>query len=88
MNENKYLPQEALTFYNYEDAAIVQRKLIEAGYCVLMSREETLWLLNWVWTPTPADRNGVVLFNREEYEDWWWNFYKDHPELNRYDDTE
>ena len=77
---DKYLEQDSLTFESYEDAATVQKILIENGYCTMMSREEHLWLLNWVWTERFADRNGVIFVNRAEYEyneDEW---LEKHPE--------
>lgn len=75
-----FLEQEALTFDSYASAAEVQKILLENGYCTMMSREEHLWLLNWVWTSTPADRNEVIFINREVYEEEEWNWVKDHPE--------
>ena len=77
---DKYLEQDSLTFESYEDAAVVQKILIENGYCTMMSREEHLWLLNWVWTEKFADRNGVIFVDRAMYEyneDKW---LKKHPE--------
>lgn len=77
---DKYLEQDSLTFESYEDAATVQKVLIENGYCTMMSREEHLWLLNWVWTEKFADRNGVIFVDRAMYEyneDKW---LKKHPE--------
>ena len=77
----KYLEQEALSFESYEDAAAVQKILLENGYCVMMSREEHLWLLNWVWTEQFANRNDVVFINRAQYEYEWDAFEKRHPEI-------
>ena len=77
---DKYLEQDSLTFESYEDAAAVQKILVENGYCTMMSREEHLWLLNWVWTEKFADRNGVIFVDRAMYEyneDKW---LKKHPE--------
>ena len=82
---DKYLEQDSLTFESYEDAAAVQKILIENGYCTMMSREEHLWLLNWVWTEKFADRNGVIFVDRAMYEyneDKW---LKKHPEYTEED---
>lgn len=75
-----FLEQEALTFSTFEEAAAVQKILLENGYCVMMSREEELWLLNWVWTDHPADRNDVIFINRAQYECDEWEWLKNHPE--------
>ena len=79
----EYLDSESLVFSTFEEAASVQKILIENGYCVLMSREEHLWVLNWVWTSTPADRNGVIFISREVYEQEEWEWIKQHPESVR-----
>lgn len=76
---DKFLEQDALVFDSYEDAAEVQKILIKNGYCVMMSREESFWLLNWVWTETPADRTEVIFINREDYEDNEYEWFKKHP---------
>lgn len=75
----KFLEQEALAFHSFEEAAAIQKILLENGYCVMMSREEHLWLLNWVWTEQFADRNGVIFINRAQYECEWDAFEKRHP---------
>lgn len=77
---NKFLEQESLTFESYEDATTVQKILIENGYCTMMSREEHLWLLNWVWTEEFANRNGVIFVNRVEYEYNEHEWFRKHPE--------
>ena len=77
----KYLEQDALASESYEDAAAVQKVLLENGYCVMMSREEHLWLLNWVWTEHFADRNDVIFINRGQYEYEWDAFEERHPEI-------
>ena len=76
----KFLEQEALAFHSFEEAAVVQKILLENGYCVMMSREEHLWLLNWVWTERFADRNDVIFINRAQYECDEWEWLQQHPE--------
>lgn len=77
-----FLPQSALTFSTFEQAAAVQKVLLENGYCVLMSREENLWLLNWIWSERGADRNDVIFYDRGEYECEEWAWRENHPEYN------
>lgn len=85
---DEYLEQSGLAFDTYDVAATVQKILLEQGYCVMMSREEDLWILNWVWTETPADRNDVIFINRGKYECEWWAFMKNHPEIEWKDDED
>ncbi len=77
---DKYLEQDALTFESYEDASAVQKILLENGYCTMMSREEHLWLLNWVWTEQFANRNEVIFIDRASYEYNEYEWLKKHPE--------
>lgn len=79
----KFLEQEALAFHSFEEAAAVQKILLENGYCVMMSREEHLWLLNWVWTEQFADRNDVIFINRAQYECDEWEWLQQHPEYGK-----
>lgn len=77
----KYLPQEAIAVHSYEDACALQKVLVENGNCVMLSREENLWLVNWIWTETPADRNCVIFTSRDEYECNMWKWHQDHPDV-------
>ena len=74
-----YLDSEALAFDNYEDAAMCIKLLVDNGYCAMLSREEHLWLVNWVWTETPADRNDVIFISRSKYECDMYDWAKKHP---------
>ena len=51
----------------------------------MMSREEHLWLLNWVWTEKFADRNGVIFVDRAMYEYNEYEWLKKHPEYTEED---
>ena len=63
-----YLPQDGLCVKSYEDAVAIQKILIENDYCVMMSREEDLWVLNWLWSENRANRNDVIFTSRADYE--------------------
>ena len=74
-----YLPQDCLTFDNYDDAVTVQKILLCNGYCTMMGQEEQLITLNWIWTDR-ADRNGVIFIDRAQYECNEWQWLQSHPE--------
>lgn len=74
-----YLPQDCLTFDNYDDAATVQKILLRNGYCTMMGQEEQLITLNWIWADS-ADRNNVIFTDRAQYECDEWEWLKNHPE--------
>lgn len=76
-----YLPQDCLTFDNYDDAVTVQKILLRNGYCTMMGQEEQLITLNWIWTDR-ADRNGVIFIDRGLYDSQEDEWIKHHPEVN------
>ena len=86
MIEN-YLPQEGIACHDFEDAAALMKILIKNGYCVMRSREEELWIVNWIWSEGDADRNDVILYDRATYECDWLNFCNNHPEIT-WDDND
>lgn len=63
------LPQDALVVDNVEDAFTIAKILIENNNAVLITREEKLWCINWIWCPNgEANRNDVIFTSKEEYE--------------------
>lgn len=49
------------------NATSIVNSLISEGYVVMVSLEDNLWILNYIWTDG-ADRNEVVFVSREELE--------------------
>ena len=66
----KYLDSECLTFNNLQEATTVADILMKNGYAVLLTREEYLYVINWVWCESgTANRNDVVFRNRGAIDD-------------------
>ena len=85
----KFLEQEAIAVDSFEDASTLMKILVENGNCAMLSREENLWLVNWVWTDGGrADRNDVIFINRSSFECDLWEWQKKHPELKYEEDEE
>lgn len=42
--------------------------LLEEDYVVMISREEQLYIINYIWSDT-GSRNDVVFMSREEFDD-------------------
>lgn len=63
----KYIPDGELTFNRYGDAVSVAKTLMDNGYVVMLSKEEDLFILNWVWSET-ADRNDTVFMSRCDFD--------------------
>lgn len=50
-----------------ESALEIVKILVEEEYCVLLSKEESLYIINYEYSEF-SDRNNVVFMNREDFE--------------------
>ena len=67
------LEQDGIAVDSYEDASGLQRILVENGYATMITKEEHLWVVNWVWCDSGfADRNDVIFINRADFETQLW----------------
>lgn len=55
-----------IAFKSCENCMEVARILVEENNVVLISREEDLWILNFVYSEH-SDRNDVVFMSQEEF---------------------
>lgn len=66
----KVLPNE-IALDNYEDVNAILPVLVNNGYAVMVTREENLWIVNYIYACDngcdQADRNNVVLMNKETF---------------------
>lgn len=83
----KYLPQDGIAVHSFEDATALMQILLNNGNCVMISREENLWIVNWLWSERDADRNDVIFTDRAAYECDWFDFCHNHPEI-KWEDEE
>ena len=73
-SEPDLIPKNELVFDSFEDCmavlkATTQNEVDRTGdYCVLVSREENLYVLNFQYS-NHCDRNNVVFMDRDEFED-------------------
>ena len=66
----KYITDNEIAIKNKDTALKMAEMLISEGYCVMLSTEEQLYIINYVWTsPIEADRNDVIFLSREKFED-------------------
>lgn len=56
-----------LSFFNEDEALQVAAILMRNNYCVLLSKEEDLTIINYEWSEN-ADRNGVTFMNAETFD--------------------
>lgn len=63
---------------------VLSNVLLDQGYVVMISREEDLYILNYIWSERGADRNDVVFMDRCDLEE---HFYEvDEEEEEEEDD--
>lgn len=74
MVDFNYLPKEEIAVDNFEDAVTIQKILLKNHNAVMMTQEENLYVLNWIWCDgNQADRNKVIFVSREDYEMAEWS---------------
>lgn len=56
-----------IAFHNKENALKVAEILLEEDNCVLLSKEEDLYIVNYEYSQY-SDRNDVIFMDREEFE--------------------
>lgn len=56
-----------IAFRNKENALKVAEILVEEDNCVLLSKEEDLYVVNYEYSQY-SDRNDVIFMDREEFE--------------------
>lgn len=72
------VPKIELVFDNFEDAMAVVQAAIRSDnehrgdYCVLVSREENLYVLNFLYSQC-SDRNNVVFMDRGVFDEYYYN---------------
>ena len=64
-----YVTNNEIALHSYEDAVALTKVLLDNGYVAMISREEQLYIVNYVWSQRNADRNDVVFMDRDELED-------------------
>lgn len=85
----KTLEQEGIAVKSFDDAVAIQKILLKNGNAVMLTQEENLWIINWVWCDSGyANRNDVIFINRAECECDIWEWYRKHPEIKDEEDDE
>jgi len=65
----KYLENDGLPVDDFVDACTIAKILLKNGNAVMLTTEEDLFIVNWVWCESGyADRNEVVFRDRASVE--------------------
>ena len=62
----KYLTNNELSVNTFEEAMAIQKILVNNDYAVMITKEENLYIVNYVWSSL-SDRNDVVFRNRSDF---------------------
>ena len=62
------IPNGEIAVDSYEDAAKIAEILLKNGNVVMISREENLYVVNFIWSQGDSDRNDVVFMDRASFE--------------------
>ena len=63
----KYITDNEIAITNKETALKIAELLLSEEYCVMMSREEDLYIINYEWSRY-SDRNEMIFLSREKFE--------------------
>ena len=64
-----YITNNEIALHSYEDAVALTKVLLDNGYVAMISREEQLYIVNYVWSQRGADRNDVAFMDRDKLEE-------------------
>jgi len=64
-----YITKNEIALHGFGDAVAIAKTLLDNGYVAMISREENLYIVNYIWSPNDANRNDVAFMNRDELED-------------------
>lgn len=62
------IPEQEIAVGSLLHAMDLAEILLEEDYVVMISREEDLYIVNFIWSEGGADRNDVVFKSREELD--------------------
>ena len=63
-----YITDNEIAVKCYDDAVAITEILMANHYVVMLSREENVYIINYIYSEN-CDRNDVVFIDREEMED-------------------
>ena len=64
-----YLTNNEIAVNSFADAQLIAEKLLANDYVVMISKEEYLYIINYIWSENGANRNDVVFQKRDILEE-------------------
>ena len=66
-NKIHLIPENEIAVNDFEDACTITKILLKNNNAVLMTCEEDLFIINWIWCEgSQADRNETAFMSRED----------------------
>lgn len=65
----KYITNNEIALNSVEEAFNLAKTLLNNGYVTMISREENLFIVNYIWSSNDADRNDVCFQDKEIIEE-------------------
>ena len=60
--------RDEIAIHNKEKALEIINILVDEEYCVMLSREEDLYIINYQYSQY-SDRNNVIFMQKDEFEE-------------------
>ena len=64
-----YLTNNEIAVNSFADAQLIAETLLANDYVVMISKEEYLYIINYIWSENGANRNDVVFQKRDILEE-------------------
>ena len=77
-----------LTTKSFSTATTFADLLLEEDYVVMLSREEDLYIINYIWSADGANRNDVVFMDRYDFEMGFYEIEKDEEDYPYYEERQ
>ena len=61
------IPEGEIPVNDFDDAAAIAKILVKNGNVVMLSKEEDLTIVNFIWSQNKSDRNDVVFMDRCDF---------------------
>lgn len=73
MKEFHYVTRNEIAVKNFDDALKLVDILLTNEYVTMISKEENLYIINYIWSVRGSDRNDVCFQDREAVEEFIFN---------------
>lgn len=77
--------EHEIAFHNHDAGLEVAKALLNEGYVVMLSLEESLLIVNYEWSWSNSNRNDMVFIPRDIFDDKYCEIVKEDDEVDNED---